>query len=293
MTISIQCDGCGQRSQVVAELAGRRIKCAACGKSLQVPPSAEETPEKGSTDLPEEPSEAGVEYSESGQPIYRHAPRQKEFEFAEGNEDTIQAITEHVQAHVGEVASVFHEIISDLVHIDVFYVEPTDAKPYHTLITSGMSDLPMTVPDGAEEFQHAELLLGLPPSWPLTREAFQDERNYWPVRWLKMLARLPHEYDTWLGYGHTIPNGDPPKPFAPSTKLCCQLLLLPVLTPAEFLTLETAERIIHFYAVVPLYLEEMNFKLRHGTEALEELLRKQEVTELLDVRRPNVCKGRR
>jgi predicted Zn finger-like uncharacterized protein len=288
MTIPIQCDACGKRYRVVEELAGRRVKCKGCGRTLRVPHPGEDPPEAE----PADPSAADAEYSESGQPIYRHAPREKEFRLAQGNEETIKAITNHVETHLGAVASVFHEIVSDLVHVDVFYVSATDDKPYHTLVTSGMSDLPMTVPEGAEEFRHAELLLSLPPSWPLTQEDFEDERNYWPIRWLKMLARLPHEYDTWLGYGHTIPNGDPPRPFAPDTKLCCQLLLLPALVPADFLTLQTADRTIHFYALVPLYREEMEFKLRHGTEELEELLRRQDVTELLDVKRPNVCKGR-
>ena len=30
--------------------------------------------------------------------------------------------------------------------------------------------------------------------------------RFWPIQMLKFLARFPHEYKTWLGWGHTIPN---------------------------------------------------------------------------------------
>src|SRR5262249_53710239 len=153
---------------------------------------------------------------------------------------------------------------------------------YHTLVTSGMSDLPMSAPEGAEECRFAELLVSLPPDWPLTQAAFADERHYWPVRWLKMLARFPHEYDTWLWSGHSVPNGDPPEPFAPNTDLCCALLLTPVLVPDEFLTLPVADdRVIHFFGLVPLYAEEVEYKLKHGAEAFAARLADRGVTELL------------
>jgi hypothetical protein len=38
--------------------------------------------------------------------------------------------------------------------------------------------------------------------WPVSREAFKDE-SHWL---LKMLARLPHDYNTT----HTVPNGYAP-----------------------------------------------------------------------------------
>ena len=109
-----------------------------------------------------------------------------------------------------------------------------------------------------------------------------------------LLARFPHEYDTWLGWGHTVPNGDPPVPFADNTRLCCALLLQPLLMPPEFAELKVDdEKTVHFYSLVPLYPEEVDFKLRQGVEALVERFDAGEVTELLDVRRANVCKGRR
>ena len=84
-----------------------------------------------------------------------------------------------------------------------------------------------------------------------------------------MLARFPHEYDTWLWYGHSLPNGDPPQHFADNTDLCCALLLAPALVPEEFLALPvSADKTVHFFGLVPLYAEEVEFKLKHGADAL-------------------------
>jgi predicted Zn finger-like uncharacterized protein len=276
MTLSIRCESCGAGYKVPEERLGKRVKCKHCGEIFLIQRGA----------VPEEPSE----YSEAGTPIYRHTARQKEFTPVAGDANSIEAISNHIEAHLGPVAGVFHEIVSDLVHIDVHLVGPTPERPFHTLVTSGMSDLPMTVPEGAEDFRFAELLICLPEEWPLTQEAFEDEQHYWPVRLLKTLARLPHEYDTWLGWGHTVPNGDPARPFAPGTDLCCGLLLQPLLIPDDFVELTMPDgRVVHFLALVPLYREEMEFKLKHGTEALLERFEAAEVCELLDVHRPNVC----
>jgi len=150
-------------------------------------------------------SKRSLERSTSGSPIYRYGPRTKPFEVAIDNPD-MERIQQHIEKHIGEVAMVYHELISDLVHIDIFWIKPTPNRNFHTLITGGMSARPMKAPPQAKEFQYAELLVCLPPEWSLDEEAFKDERYYWPIRQLKMLARFPHEYDTWLWYGQYTEN---------------------------------------------------------------------------------------
>jgi hypothetical protein len=241
-----------------------------------------------------EEDEDDVERSESGAPVYRHRPREKPFEPATGDGDAIDAISDHVEEHVGKIESVFHELVSDLVHVDVHMVAPTRKRNYFTLITSGMSDRPMNAPDDHPDKTYAELLICLPPDWKLSPKAFEKERWYWPVRWLKTLARLPHEYDTWLWEHHTVPNGDPPEPFADNTDLCCAYLLRPALFPREFFKLKASKKkTIHFLCLVPLHADETKFKLKEGSDALVDLLDDAGVTELLDVERPSVLRKRR
>jgi hypothetical protein len=241
------------------------------------------------------------ERSESGGPVYRHAPRNKPFKLAIGDGEQIAAINAHIEKHVGKPDSVFHEIISDLVHIDVHIVKPAPKRNFYTLITSGMSDLPMHVPPGCAEQRYAELMICLPPTWNLgskyqTTEdgALKDERNYWPIRWLKALARMVHEYDTWLGPGHTVPTGDPPRPYAPNTKLCCLMTMPPATTGKDFCKLGLPDRVIHFMALWPLYEEEMNLKLKKGSDALLDRIERFgfEKFEVVDIRRPSLCKKR-
>lgn len=272
MQISFECENCGRRYKVDEEKVGQQAKCRDCGEMIRVP-------------VPAPPQET----SESGQPIYRHEDRERDFELAIGDEETIDAITAHVEEHIGEIDQVWHEMISDLVHIDVHQIPPSDDRPFWTLVTSGMSDKPMTVPEGAEDYQYAELMICLPPDWKLGQKEFEDENNYWPIRLLKVLARLPHEYETWLGPGHTVPNGgEEPVPYSDNNQFVCALVLSPCLIlPSEVAELQLPDgRTINFYAVWPLYQEEVDVKLSKGLDGLIGCFEKYQVTELIDINRP-------
>ena len=228
----------------------------------------------------------------SGAPIFRYTDGEKEWEAPQG-EECIEQISDHIERHIGPVDMVFHEVLSDTVHIDVHHVKPTPERPFHTLVTSGMSDLPMTMPDGTEAPRYLELMVTLPDYWQLSMEAMKDEQWYWPVRQLKFLARFPHKYSTWLGWGHSIPNGDPAEPFADNTGLCGILILPSVNVPEAFYTLDIdAEKTITFMSLVPLYEEEMNLKLRKGSVALLERFDREDITDIVAENRKNVGKKR-
>jgi hypothetical protein len=230
------------------------------------------------------------EFSESGNPIYRHQRPDKPFEIARGNEENIAAISAHIEKHIGPPDTVFHEIISAEVHLDVHFVAPRPERNFWTLVTSGMSDRPMKAPEGCEHLRYGEMMICLPPDWKMTEEDRKDERNFWPIGNLKFLARLPHAYDTWISFEHTIPNDDPPRNF-PGTKFCCSLIGLPQLFPEEFWKFPMApDKEIFFYTMIPIYREEMELKLKKGGDALWDTLDKHGVNELLDVNRKNVAK---
>lgn len=232
--------------------------------------------------------ENGKENAEStpgGDPIVRHR-RRRDFEGAAGDSQLSEAIEKHIQRHLieshddesiqdpGADYMVFHELVPDLVHIDLHVLPPGGERPFPMIVTSGMSELPMQTPAGLEDYRHAELILTLPDDWPLTQEAWSadpDELHYWPIRWLKQLARLPQEYDTFLMPGHTIPNGDPPEPMGAGTRFCGWMLGLPNLVPDDFSRLDLPDgRTIYFYSVIPLYPEEIEYKIENGAEAMLE-----------------------
>lgn len=276
MTIIVKCFECDKRYRCPDERAGKRFKCRECETILTIPE-------------PDEPPR-----SDDGTAILRHEARDRDFQIATGDDENIEAISNHIERHIGPVEMVFHEIISDLVHIDIHWVKPTKDRPFHTLVTSGMSDLPMVVPDEVKDLQYAELLVTLPSNWKIDEKSFEDERWYWPVRLLKVLARLPHEYETWLGVGHTIPNDDPPEPYDESTELCGALIAPPMTLEDEFHELECSGKgVINFYAVIPLYGEEMDFKLSKGLDKLIPKLEKHQVTEIIEIDRTNTCRKKR
>ena len=213
----------------------------------------------------------------------------------EPDDPFVTAIGEHITEHIGQVTDAFHERAWDVVPIDVLVIAPAEGRPFTTLVTVGMSTLPMHVPiedpddlGRVPELRYAELLLALPPDWPLTPEAFQDEANYWPVRWLKRLARLPHQMGGWLGLGHTIPNGDPPRPLAPDVPFAGWLIDEPVRLPREVCKLRVMDRAINFYAAVPLTPAEMAYKVTHGGPALGQLLDRAKVSEVVELARKDV-----
>lgn len=234
--------------------------------------------------------ERGIEKTAGGSTVYKHKPRADTGIVPPDMSDSnLQAIDDHIIEHIGNIDTVWHEIVSDIVHIDVHVVAPTPERPYYTLITSGMSDLPMSAPEGANDQQFAELMICLPPDWKLKQEDFRDECNYWPIRWLKTLARFPHEYETWLWSAHTIPNGDPAEPLADNTSFIGFMLARPMTTSVEFHELLVPPlKTIHFHSLIPLTSAEMDFKLQHGANALIDRFENAKVTELLDIHRKSV-----
>lgn len=82
----------------------------------------------------------------------------------------VEEIVTHFEAvFAGRDSSVFHEIISDTIHIDVNVMSPTEEEPFWVLYTNGMSDLPMTIPDEIQEqmeevVDRAEVMMFLPGS---------------------------------------------------------------------------------------------------------------------------------
>ena len=246
------------------------------------------------------PERKDAEITAGGSTVYRYDEQPEEKEpknlFPEVQCVYLDEIEEHLTKHIAAPDMVFHEIISELVHIDVHWIKPSADYPYHILVTSGMSDLPMHVPDEVENkeaYERAELMVVLPADWKIGEEEFQDDNNYWPVYFLKRLARFPHEYKTWLGYGHTIPNGMEAYDIA-NTGFGRMLLLPPMLSfVEECLELKTKDgNSINFYAMIPVYKEEMDYKEEEGSDALLDLFDEYEISEMVDIDRPNVCRNR-
>lgn len=199
-------------------------------------------------------------------------------------EREMEAVEQFIADQLGEFPNVFHELVSPDIHVDICIIPPTAQQDYYTLVTMGMGAHRMAVPDELRDrnLERAELLIRLPSDWEVQSS---DECWYWPIRWLKILARLPGEEDSWLGWGHTVDYGEP---FAENTELCGSILI----SPFEFsgqtccCTLPDGDE-VNFYQVVPLYREEMDFKTAHDADTLLDLMG--ETIQIVDLDRPRFC----
>ena len=183
-------------------------------------------------------------------------------------EEEMEAVEGHIQQYFGKFENVFHELSSPDIHVDICVVPPSEERDYYTLVTMGMGAHRMNVPEELAEYklERAELAIALPGNWKLKHEDLKNERWYWPIRLLKTLARLPIASDTWLGFGHTMDNEDD---FAKDTKLCAAMLTGPQDTEdgSEVCILPSGEE-VNFYQVIPLYRDELEYKLAHDADAL-------------------------
>lgn len=224
----------------------------------------------------------------SGSFLARHQPRQPAGVPGPGIDPA--SIEQHVSSRLGTISWIYRELVSDLVRIDVLVVPPAPERPYTTLVTTGMSGRPMNPPPGSD-LRFAELAITLPPSWPVSNESLQQEKYYWPLRWLKDLARQPHLDGSWHGEGRVIPNGGPPaQPLSAYTKFCALMLRIPRLLPAPFRELKTQDgSSLRFLTVLPIHAQELAVAESKGPVALEEILDRAGVSECLEPTRKSAC----
>jgi hypothetical protein len=204
---------------------------------------------------------------------------------------SLDAILRHVDYYAGEKVGggkvgVFHEIKSEVVHLDVVIAEPTEKEPYWTYVTSGMSDLPMTGRDGSQRY--AELYLRLPKEWKAPAAAGDEWKAhewFWPIQLLKFVARFPHQYKTMLWVGHTLDNKAPPEPWSKSVEFNAAFLANGRTLPEEFDTLTTPDREITFLALYPVYAEESALARKEGAGRLWEKFVEKEISEVVNPKR--------
>ena len=197
------------------------------------------------------------------------------------------AVEAHLERYFGRCDNVFHEIISPDIHVDIYIMAPTPERSCYVLSTFGMGAHRMNVPEelAEQKLERAEIIVTLPPDWKVTESG---EEWYWPIRWLKILARLPINEDGWLGWGHTVANPDD-APFAENTKLCGLVLTQPqgFDEDAVCCPLPGGDE-VNFYHMIPLTFEEMQFKLAHDAQTLLERFTPEQLA-VVDIHRESVC----
>ena len=206
--------------------------------------------------------------------------------------NSVEIVDSHLDQFFDEDADivVFDEIKSEIIHRDVFFIKATKERPYHILLSCGMSALPMNVPEDIESSEFAEIMILLPKEWNLNSESFSDERNYWPIRIMKELMMLPHPNKTWLGFGHTFGHENDDE-LAEGIGFNSVMLASSMELSTDFTQIELKnDKVIDIYTLIPLYKEELEFKKKNSASDLLERFDKFGIDEIVKIGRKNVCK---
>lgn len=201
----------------------------------------------------------------------------------------LDALEEHIAEHFGDFPNVFHELVSPDIHVDVCVIPPRRDHDYYTLVTMGMGAHEMDVPEEVadETRRRAEVMINLPRDWRLDEGSLQDGRWYWPIRMLKDVARLPVTTGCWLGWGHTV-GMDEGRTYDESTEQCGCVILSPGVFGESSYVCEIPDGDeVEFFQVIPLYDEELRYKIDNGVDALLDLST-DELLEVIDPARPNM-----
>ncbi|MCL2697216.1 MAG: suppressor of fused domain protein [Oscillospiraceae bacterium] len=207
-----------------------------------------------------------------------------------------EKLKDHIEKYLGKSVAVFREEHIPDIKVDIHLIAPCERYAGYTLVTSGAGAFRMDIP---EDYEHpinskrAEYIIRLPENWEFpedfnktTEEIEPDENLYWPLRWLRILARMPIIHKVWLGWGHTVPCGSP---FAENTDLCCVLVEMPYVFGIGMFKVDiNAEEPVHFYQLIPLYREEMEYKIQNGTHELMEMF-DDDFSDIVDINRKNYC----
>ena len=200
----------------------------------------------------------------------------------------MEEIEEHFERLFGVKDSsehkVLHELMSEKVHIDLHLLYPAENRPFYVLFTTGMSDLPMTLPEDTSwadrrVYERAELFCLLPPDWitefPKNTPENERLRYTWIFSALKSAARFPHMNGCFFGSNHTLQYTEENAPFADNTKLCSAIFLhlddrdFGGKYGEDFSFLRTGDgSYINLLCFVPLYEDELNFKHENGSDEL-------------------------
>ncbi|UXD71098.1 suppressor of fused domain protein [Sphingobacterium faecium] len=205
--------------------------------------------------------------------------------------NSVELIDKHLDQFFDENDDivVFDEIESDVIHRDVYFVKANEDRPYHILLSCGMSALPMKIPEDIDSSPYAEVMILLPKEWNLEYDSFKDERNYWPIRLMKEIMILPHPDETWLGFGHTFAHEDDEE-FAERIGFNSVMLANSMELPDDYTQIELDnDEFVTIFTLIPLYKEELKFKKQNGATALLERFDQFGVEEIVKVGRPNIC----
>lgn len=178
--------------------------------------------------------------------------------YSEKEEDEI---TDFIEANFGEIASIGHETISECVHLDLAVIEPTPERDYYTVCTIGAGAYFAEV-EASQRFdawfrEYNEYVINLPSDWNVDKSGVAKEKDWWPFRWLKNIARMPAETGDCFALGHIVKIGDELKEWSDINAFFFDYPLPDMAEETAFTT--STGRTVGFLQLVPIGKEDVDF----------------------------------
>ena len=167
--------------------------------------------------------------------------------------------------------------------VDVFVINPPDL-PFQILLSAGVSTKPMPVPKGVpdpESRQFVELMMLLPASLDL------EEEKWW-MDMFRYCARFAHDFEVWVGIGHTLQFNQELEPFGPETEFVSAMVTPSATFKETFTVIEREGRRINILGLYPLRADEHKWKLEHGFSAFLDQMIKNKADEAIRNDRPGM-----
>jgi len=206
--------------------------------------------------------------------------------------DIIEIFDSHLDKFVDDdEVIVFDDIESKDNHIDVYWIKPNlEYRPYSILLTCGMSRFPMVVPEGYEDKRFIEIAMLFPMDWDFSDIKSKPDSVTWPIHHLRTIGKTPILQNTWIGFGHTIGCGKSESDCYPGTRFNSTIIFPSIKLPESFTEIRNNDDLIKIHSAIPLYQEELKFKLDNGSNSLIDKFNELDIQEIVDINRINTCK---
>lgn len=202
------------------------------------------------------------------------------------------AIRNHIETYYGAIDKIMYGVVSEGIYMNLALILPTEEKKYYQIVTIGMGAYQMELPEEKVERDgednRIELMLTLPEDWNFSSK---EEKDIWSLRWMEILAMIPIKQNTWLGWGSSITNSEEERLSSEENiKFSGIVLSVPngIQEGGEVCTFSDGTS-VHFYQMLPVYKEEMEFKLKNGFIELLKRFVEYDLEHVIKAQRINTC----
>ncbi|HRP53079.1 MAG TPA: suppressor of fused domain protein [Fluviicola sp.] len=162
--------------------------------------------------------------------------------------------------------------------------------PITVIMTSSLSNYKMPVLEKWVGREFNEIYFCLPSYWDY--EDYSNPNANWIYHWLYKLEQFVLTKNTWFGPGHTIPTANPEVPISETMKQEYFIFLDPILLQTALEPVTISGKKIHFLATIPLFGDELDYKMGKGTQKFIRKFIQRKNDETLDDYRKSILTSR-